>query len=73
MSETCRLRRGEGYGACDDEIACQDRNQTAQRPNRACLPESERENGEGEVGGQNVHLAKNQEYAVVDKLSTTTG
>ena len=20
MSETCRLRRGEGYGACDDEV-----------------------------------------------------
>lgn len=21
MSETCRLRRGEGYGACDDEAS----------------------------------------------------
>ncbi len=21
MSEPCRLRRGEGYGACDDEVA----------------------------------------------------
>ena len=20
MSETCRLRRGEGYGACDDAV-----------------------------------------------------
>jgi hypothetical protein len=20
MSETCRLRRGEGYGVCDDEV-----------------------------------------------------
>ncbi len=20
MSEPCRLRRGEGYGACDDEV-----------------------------------------------------
>ena len=20
MTETCRLRRGEGYGACDDEV-----------------------------------------------------
>lgn len=23
MSETCRLRRGEGYGACDDEVVNQ--------------------------------------------------
>ena len=21
MSEPCRLRRGEGYGACDDELS----------------------------------------------------
>jgi len=28
MSETCRLRRGEGYGACDDEVV----NQCALRP-----------------------------------------
>ncbi len=60
MSETCRLRRGEGYGACDDEIACQGGNQTTQRPNRACLPESERETGEGEVGGQNDMLPNKQ-------------
>ncbi len=58
MSSPCRLRQGEGYGACDGEIACQDRNQTTWRPNRACLPESERETGKGKVGGLYVHLAK---------------
>ncbi len=72
MSETCRLRRGEGYGACDDERACQGEKQTTRRPNRVCLSESERETGKGEVCGQNVHLAKIQEYGVVDKLSTTS-
>ena len=25
MSEICRLRRGEGYGACIDEVAKQDK------------------------------------------------
>ncbi len=24
MSEPCRLRRGEGYGACDDEVPKED-------------------------------------------------
>jgi hypothetical protein len=36
MSETCRLRQGEGYGVCDDEVvskcALRERSGEAMRP-----------------------------------------
>ena len=39
MDETCRLRRGEGYGACIDEAARQDKAAGVVRaPRRSHLP-----------------------------------
>ena len=37
MSETCRLRRGEGYEACDDEVV----NQCALRERKKARSASE--------------------------------
>ena len=39
MDETCRLRRGEGYGACIDEAAKQDKAAgSCAPPQRSHLP-----------------------------------